>query len=108
MELKLCQPASIILLFSIAGAIYHFLAADIAGLIYWLIVAILGTGVFQTLCYAGFEPIAWIFMLIPVLIVCFFLAIAIFASSMRINNVSRNGCKKSPRSCDRCLGKSHC
>ena len=131
MEVKLCKPASIILLVSVAGVLYHFLAGDFVGLLYWVAVAVFGTGVFQALCYTGYEPLAWVFMAIPVLIVCFFLAIALFASSMRINNV-RSPCKRcsSPRcnggcpakkprcnrtrcdhcngcGCNRCLGRSH-
>lgn len=119
MEVKLCQPASIILLVSVAGILYHLLAGEYHGLLYWAIVAILGTGVFQALCYAGFEPIAWILMSIPILIVCFFFAVALFASSMRINNIRKVpclqcksdngcGCKKKPRCnktrCDHCDG----
>ena len=126
MEVKLCQPASIILLVSVAGILYHFLAGDFMGLLYWVIVAVLGTGVFQALCFTGFEPLAWIFMAIPVLVVCFFLAVALFASSMRIGNVRPpcmrcanprcgGGCEmKKPRCnrtrCDHCngCGCSHC
>jgi hypothetical protein len=94
MEVKLCQPASIILLVSIAGILYHILVGDFLGVLYWASVAILGTGVFQALCYIGFEPLAWIFMAIPVLLVCFFLAVALFASSMRINNVRKVPCSQ--------------
>jgi hypothetical protein len=95
MEVKLCQPASIILLVSVAGILYHFLTGDFLGLLYWIMVGVLGTGVFQALCHVGYEPLAWILMALPVLVVCFFLAVALFASSMRINNI-----RKVP--CDRC------
>lgn len=101
MELKLCKPASIILLVSVAGIIYHLLAGDFMGVLYWVSVAILGTGVFQILCHVGFEPIAWIFMAIPVLLVCFFLAVALLASSMRINNVRKVPCGCQKKECDR-------
>jgi len=124
MELRLCQPASIILLVSVAGILYHLLTMNFVGMIYWVLVGVVGTGVFQTLCYVGFEPIAWLFMLIPVLLVCFFLAVALFASSMRINNVRRVpcdrcgnqkkscGCKPKKPKCnrtreDRCLGNPY-
>lgn len=100
MELKLCKPASIILLVSVAGIIYHLLAGDFMGVLYWVSVAILGTGVFQILCHVGFEPIAWIFMAIPVLLVCFFLAVALLASSMRINNVRKVPCGCQKKECD--------
>jgi len=33
------------------------------------------------------ENAAWFLMLIPVLVVCFFFAVALLASSLRINNV---------------------
>jgi hypothetical protein len=105
MELKLCKPASIILLVSVAGIIYHLLAGDFMGVLYWVSVAILGTGVFQVLCHVGFEPIAWIFMAIPVLVVCFFLAVALLASSMRINNVRKVPCKST---CDYKPKKPRC
>ena len=94
MELRLCQPASIILLVSVAGILYHLLTMNFVGMLYWVLVGVVGTGVFQTLCYVGYEPIAWLFMLIPVLLVCFFLAVALFASSMRINNVRRVPCDR--------------
>lgn len=84
--MNLCQPALAILLVAVAGSIYHLLAQDMRGLLWWLMVGIAGTGVFQTLCFSGVEPLAWILMLIPVLIVCFFLAVALFASSMRIHS----------------------
>ena len=84
--MKLCQPASIILLVSVAGLLYHLVTGSVMGMLHWGLVAIIGTGVFQTLCSAGFEPIAWLFMSIPILIVCFFLAVAIFSSSIRVNN----------------------
>ena len=102
MELRLCQPASIILLVSIAGILYHFLVGDFTGLLYWTVVGVVGTGVFQALCFAGFEPMAWIFMSIPVLVVCFFLAVALFASSVRIKNVGAAPCNKCGQKSKRC------
>jgi hypothetical protein len=105
--LGLCKPASSILLISVAGALYHFLAGSFRGIIWWSLVGLFGTGVFQALCFGGLEPIAWTLMLIPVLIVCFFLAVALFASSMRIDNIMSVpcrtcnskpcGCKPTPR-----------
>ena len=84
--MKLCQPASIILLVSVAGILYHLVTGSFMGVLHWGLVAVIGTGVFQALCSAGFEPIAWLFMSIPILIVCFFLAVAIFSSSIRVSN----------------------
>jgi len=94
MEVKLCQPASIILLVSVAGILYHFLTLDFLGILYWVSVGVVGTGVFQALCHVGYEPIAWILMAIPVLVVCFFLAVALFASSMRIGNIRKVPCNR--------------
>jgi hypothetical protein len=90
--MELCKPATTILLVAVAGVIYHLLAADYSGIVWWTIVGILGTGVFQSLCYGGIEPIAWLVMSIPILIVCFFLAVALFASSMRIENIRKVPC----------------
>jgi len=98
--LSLCKPASAILLVSVAGTIYHLLVGDYTGMIWWLLVGVTGTGVFQGLCYGGLEPVAWVLMAIPVLIVCFFLAVALFASRMRIENIM-----KVP--CDRCGNRHH-
>lgn len=97
MDIGLCKPSSTILLVSTAGVIYHLLAGDTASMMWWIIVGVTGTGVFQSLCYGGLEPVAWILMSIPVLIVCFFLAVALFASRMRIENIvevpcGSNGC----------------
>ncbi len=91
--MELCKPASAILLISVAGIIYHILAGDLHGIVWWIIVGLSGTGVFQGLCYGGLEPLAWILMLIPVLIVCFFLAVALFASRMRIDNIMKVPCR---------------
>jgi hypothetical protein len=98
--LGLCKPSLTILLVSVAGTLYHILAGDFSGMIWWVLVGILGTGVFQAFCYGGLEPVAWVLMAIPVLIVCFFLAVALFASRMRIENV-----RTVP--CDRCGRKHH-
>ncbi len=92
MDLGLCQPSSAILLISVAGAIYHLLAGNPHAIIWWVMTGAVGTGVFQALCYGGLEPVAWVLMSIPVLIVCFFLAVALFASRMRINNVMSVPC----------------
>lgn len=98
----LCQPASAILLISVAGVLYHILAANTSSVIWWILVGLFGTGIFQALCFGGLEPVAWVLMSIPVLIVCFFLAVALFASRMRIDNVMSVPC-------DRCQRpKRHC
>jgi hypothetical protein len=92
--LGLCQPSSAILLVSVAGTLYHLLTGDIQGMIWWIMVGLFGTGVFQVLCYGGLEPVAWTLMAVPVLIVCFFLAVALFASRMRIMDVREVPCRK--------------
>jgi hypothetical protein len=94
-SLGLCKPSSAILLVAVAGILYHLVVGEIHTMIWWLVVGLFGTVVFQILCRGGLEPVAWVLMAIPVLIVCFFLAVALFASRMRINNV-----RKVP--CDRC------
>lgn len=99
-SISLCKPSIAILLVAVAGTLYHLLAGDLHAMVWWLLVGIFGTGVFQSLCYGGLEPIAWVLMAIPVLIVCFFLAVALFASRMRINNV-----RQVP--CDRCGQPRH-
>lgn len=122
MDFGLCQPSTAILLVSVAGTLYHLIAGNARAMIWWIITGIFGTGIFQALCFGGLEPVAWVLMLIPVLIVCFFLAVALFASRMRIENVERvpcgrcghHGCHgscgepKKPRCnrtrCDRCGG----
>lgn len=98
----LCQPATAILLVSVAGILYHLVTGSLGAVIWWIMVGLIGTGVFQLLCRGGLEPIAWILMSIPVLIVCFFLAVALFAARMRIETV-----REVP--CDRCgRPKPHC
>jgi hypothetical protein len=50
----------------------------------------------------NYENVAWVLMLIPVMVVCFFFAVALLASSMRIKNEVivpcsghvREGCKE--------------
>jgi hypothetical protein len=91
-SITLCKPSVAILLVAVAGTLYHLLAGELHTMIWWLLVGILGTGVFQSLCYGGLEPVAWVLMAIPVLIVCFFLAVALFASRMRIENVRKVPC----------------
>ena len=88
----LCKPATAICLISVAGILYHFLTGRLSVMIWWALVGIFGTGVFQALCVGGLEPIAWTLMLIPVLVVCFFFAIALFSSSLRIDNVREQEC----------------
>ena len=98
--LGLCKPSTAILLIGIAGAIYHLLAGNMSAVLSWAVVGIFGTGIFQALCFGGLEPVAWVLMSIPVLIVCFFLAVALFASRMRIENILEVPC-------DRCGHKHH-
>lgn len=92
--LGLCQPSTAILLVSAAGAIYHLLAGNLHALVWWVLTGVVGTGVFQALCFGGLEPVAWVLMSIPVLIVCFFLAVALFASRMRIDNIMSVPCDR--------------
>jgi hypothetical protein len=109
--LGLCQPSTAILLVSVAGVLYHLMAGDVAGMIWWIMVGLFGTGIFQVLCYGGLEPVAWILMSIPVLIVCFFLAVALFASRMRIEDIRKvncDRCKKPHRHHERCGGSPGC
>jgi hypothetical protein len=104
-QLGLCQPATAILLISVAGTLYHILAGAYPSMvIWWIMVGIFGTGVFQALCFGGLEPVAWVVMMIPVLIVCFFLAVALFASRMRIENIKYVDCNR----CGRPKHECHC
>lgn len=93
MDLGLCQPSTAILLVSAAGAIYNLLVRNLHAVMMWALIGVFGTGIFQALCFGGLEPLAWVLMMIPVLIVCFFLAVALFASRMRINNIMRLPCR---------------
>lgn len=102
LDIGLCQPSTTILLVSIAGVIYHLLAGDMHAITWWLLVGLVGTGVFQGLCFGGLEPVAWVLMSIPVLIVCFFLAVALFASRMRIENVRQVPCDRCGRAKPSC------
>jgi hypothetical protein len=88
----LCQPSTAILLVSIAGVLYHLIMRDYHSILWWGAVGVFGTGIFQALCFGGLEPVAWVLMFIPVIIVCFFMAIALFASRMRIQNVMSLPC----------------
>lgn len=92
MDVGLCQPSNTILLVATAGVIYHLLAGNTAAMLWWIVVGVAGTGVFQGLCYGGLEPVAWVLMAIPVLVICFFLAVALFASRMRIENIAEVPC----------------
>jgi len=53
---------------------------------------------------ANIENAAWFLMLIPVLIVCFFFAVAMLASSLRINNEVDVPCGKCKQIQPRCHG----
>ena len=120
MDLGLCQPSTAILLVSAAGAIYNLLVVNMHAVMMWALIGVFGTGIFQALCFGGLEPLAWVLMLIPVLIVCFFLAVALFASRMRINNFMRLPCRDgscgggggsaaaAPSACGRCGGGGGC
>jgi hypothetical protein len=99
--ISLCQPSLAILLISVAGVLYHLFMGAGRGIMWWLAVGVVGTATFQALCFGGLEPLAWILMMIPVLLVCFFLAVALFSSSVRIKNV-----EKVP--CGRCGGPPPC
>ena len=90
----LCQPSTAILLLSIAGIIYHVATGRYTTAIWWILVGVFGTGVFQALCFGGLEPVAWVLMMIPVIIICFFLAVALFASRMRIENIMSVPCDR--------------
>ena len=92
MDFGLCKPSSTILLVSIAGMLYHFLFGPLRSVSWWAMVGLLGTGTFQALCFGGFESIAWILMIIPILIICFFIAVALFASRMRIEDIEEVPC----------------
>ena len=93
-DIGLCKPSMTILLVAVAGILYHFGVGDFHGMIWWLMVGLIGTGVFQGLCMGGLEPLGWILMALPVLVICFFLAVALFASSMRIDTVQCDRCRK--------------
>jgi hypothetical protein len=97
MDFGLCQPSLAILLVSIAGVIYHTAMGNFKAVTWWTVAGLAGTGVFQALCFGGLEPIAWVLMSIPVLIVCFFLAVALFASRMRIDNIMSVPCDRCGR-----------
>ena len=102
MDFKLCQPSLTILLVAVAGVIYHLVVGAGQGVMWWLAVGTVGTATFQALCYGGLEAVAWVLMLIPVLLVCFFLAVALFASSMRIQNVEKVRCGRCGKKRDEC------
>ena len=90
----LCQPSTAILLLSIAGVLYHLFTGRYHATLWWILIGIGGTATFQALCFGGLEPVAWVLMMIPVLIVCFFLAVALFASRMRIENIMSVPCDR--------------
>jgi hypothetical protein len=107
----LCQPSLAILLISIAGVLYHLIVGAGRGIMWWLAVGVVGTAVFQALCFGGLEPLAWVLMMIPVLLVCFFLAVALFSSSVRIKNVEKVPCDRCgrplPCGCSSDSGRHH-
>ena len=106
----LCQPATAILLVSVAGILYHLVTGSLGAVIWWIMVGLFGTGVFQLLCHGGLEPVAWVLMSIPVLIVCFFLAIALFAARMRIETVREvpaDQCKEKKKDHGGCHKPAH-
>jgi uncharacterized membrane protein len=109
-EIKvLCKPAMILALVSAAGAIYHLLSGNGRSVIWWLVVGVIGTATFQGLCMGGMSEIAWIVMSIPVLLVCFFLAVALFSSSIRIQEKDRRDDRHERDECGRCGGeRQHC
>ena len=88
----LCQPANILLVVAMSGIIYEMMVGGYASAFWWLMVGIFGSGVFQILCYGGLGPLAWLLMMIPVLIICFFVALALFASQLRIQNIRETTC----------------
>jgi hypothetical protein len=94
MNIGLCQPSTAILLISIAGTIYHAAVGDIRTMTWWVLVGLFGTGIFQALCFGNLEPVAWVLMFIPILVVCFFMAVALFASRMRIENIMSVPCDR--------------
>ena len=96
-KLGFCQASTAILLVSVAGVVYHAAVGAYQTMLWWIVVGVFGTGVFQALCFGGLEPLAWVIMLIPVLIVCFFLAVALFASRMRIENIMAVPCDRCHR-----------
>ena len=113
--MQLCKPANLILLISIAAILYHILVWDFGTAVWWFITGVVGTVTFQGLCYGGFESGAWILMFIPVLIVCFFLAVALLASSMRIKNIRSRPYSGKPKcnrtracGCQNCVKLYHC
>jgi hypothetical protein len=92
MDFGLCKPSSTILLVSIAGMLYHLFFGPLRSVSWWGAVGLFGTGIFQALCFGGFESIAWVLMMIPILVICFFIAVALFASRMRIEDIEEVPC----------------
>ena len=84
-SIGLCKPSLTILLVAVAGILYHVGVGNFHSMFWWLLVGIVGTSVFQGLCMGGLEPLGWIIMALPILVICFFIAVALFASSMRID-----------------------
>ena len=107
-----CKPALAILLVSVAGALFHLLDGNTTAFISWILTALIGTATFEVLCRGGLEPLAWLFMMLPILAVCFFIAIALFASNMRIETVGECSNLKPrrvhpPEACDNDLMDEH-
>jgi len=104
--MDLCKPTSAILLVSMAGTLYHVLMGEMDTATWWLIVGAMGTLVFQSLCYGGLESLAWVLMLIPVMVVCFFFAVALFSSYVRISTDRRH---RHQKVCDEvCVDECDC
>ena len=99
--MDLCKPTTTILLVSAAGSLYHLMMGEMDSMTWWIIVGALGTLVFQSLCYGGMEGLAWVLMLVPVLVVCFFFAVALFSSYLRISTGRKKAECERPR-CQKC------
>jgi hypothetical protein len=94
----LCKPANLILLISIGGAVYHLITGEFTTLLWWILVGVFGVATFQGLCMGNFESVAWVLMSLPVLLVCFFMAVALLASIQVRNVIPCHHCKRP--SCD--------
>ena len=107
-----CKPTQIILLVSVGGVLYNMLTNNVPAIASWIMTGVVGTLSFEVLCMTGLEPLAWMFMMLPVLATCFFVAVALFASSVRIETVGEcpgsGGCRD--RDPDHCTGYNpdHC
>jgi hypothetical protein len=82
----LCQPATVLMVVSVAGFIYNLLFVSLGNALWWVGTGVIGTIIFHLLCRGGLTPVAWILMLLPVVVLCFFLAVALFASRVRVRD----------------------